>query len=178
MQHLFHALSKIQLGLGVVEGLKVSAAAGKVSATEGMARLGARASDVPDNKAEFGMNRPGRVMEVAAMAAVDVLANALATPVTQLVWLKADGSGLLVTRDKVGGESLADVLPDSELQEDPFKGDMLDGRTPGSVGQTRLQQGPLRGREPAAVLLARITVDATSSDVTAVDNTVKTRVLT
>jgi hypothetical protein len=185
VEHLFHALSKIQLGLGVVEGLKVTRVANgggagfdQVACADGMARVGPAAGGNPTNKAELGMNQPGVVRELASLANLACLPNGTAAAVKQLVWLKVDGSGLLVTRDRAPGESYADVLPGAQLQDNPFKGAMIDGRAPGSLVDKKLQEGPIRGVEPAAVLLAKITVNANSSVISAVDNTVKTRVLT
>jgi len=156
MQQLMNLLGKVQLEPGVAVGLLASAGAGlSLDVAAGIARVGSLDNDpAVTNLAARGMNQPGRVIEVGAQAVV--VPNAQVS----LVWLKTDGS-LAVTADAVDP---ADVAP--ELGPDPFKGAML------AFDQ---QEGPLRRRPAASVLLAKVT--AAGGAITAVDNRVRSMIL-
>lgn len=162
MQQLIHLMSKVQLAPGVAVGLMVSAASGlgqaglNLTVTAGIARVGTLQDDAAlTNKAAYGMNQPGRVIEVSADATV-----AMTDAVTRLLWLKTDGTFVL-TLDATDPN---DVAP--ELGPNPFRGEML------ALGQ---QEGPLRRREAASVLLAKVT--AAAGAITVVNNTVRAQVL-
>lgn len=155
MQQLMNLLGKVQLEPGVAVGLLASAGAGlNLNVAAGIARVGSLDNDpAVTNLAARGMNQPGRVIEVGAQAiAVNNGVN--------LVWLKTDGS-LAVTAD---AQDPVDVAP--ELGPDPFKGALL------ALDQ---QEGPLRRRPAAAVLLAKVT--AAAGAITAVDNRVRSMIL-
>lgn len=155
MQQLMNLLGKVQLEPGVAVGLLASAGVGlSLNVAAGIARVGSLDNDPAiANKAAQGMNQPGRVIEVGAQA-VNV------TNGVHLVWLKTDGT-LAVSADS---DDLASVAP--ELGADPFKGALL------ALGQ---QEGPLRSRPVASVLLAKVT--AAAGAITAVDNRVRSMVL-
>lgn len=159
MNQIFHLLDKVALGLGVAEGLMVSAGAGlTANVSAGIARVGSL-NDMPGeaNKALPGMNQPGKMIEKAA-ATINVTDNAIS-----LIWLKTDGT-LAVTADGTDLDAINDLAP--EKGNNPFKGEML------ALG---MQRGPLRKAEAASVLLARVT--AATGAITAVDNLVRTKVL-
>lgn len=162
MQQLFHALDRVKLGVGVIEGLMASAGAGlTLNVDKGLARAGATDAAVAAmaNKAAGGMNVPGVELEYAGGTLV------LAASSTLLVWLRSNGT-LVATNDVAAGQTLADVAP--ELMPDPNKGAMIDG--------VRVsQKAELREAQPASVLLARVVTGAAA--ITSVSNLVRTQVL-
>lgn len=153
MNQNIDGMNKVMLGLGVADGLWLSAAALTLTATVGAARVGmtpAQAAARP-NKAENGMNLPGVEVEVQAPITVVVPHNAI-----RLVWLKTDKT-LALSEKPAAGQSYNDVAP--EMQPDIHSGAMIEG--------TRIsQKGPLRETEPASVLLGEVTTSADSATVT------------
>lgn len=174
MQYDFHGLDNVQLALGVAEGLKASMPGGlNVAFTAGMARVGSLNNDGSLNVAQQGMNQPGKEVEVAAQT---VAAGAAAGK--YLFWLKTDKTIVAVFDPMSALPVPAESDPNDlapELGNDPFKGEMIDGRVPGGSGQTKLQRGPLRRQEAASVLLCVATV--AGGAVTEVNNLVRRQIL-
>lgn len=159
MLQLIHAISNVQLGLGVVQGLLAAAKAGngnelKVTIDKGIARVGSKDGDTLANKALEGLNQPGMPLEFAG-GDVTVTAGQ-----KSYVWLKTDGT--LEATDWADDPN--SVAP--EYGPDPHKGAML---------KYDSQAGPLRRPEAASVLLCEVTADA--NQVTAVSNLVRTMVV-
>lgn len=171
MQYGFYGLDKVALGVGVCRGMLVSGeTTATVTVAPGVARVGSLDGDPgATNKAEQGMNQPGKLKEIktAMTDSVAALANGV-----YLLWLKTD-STLALVLDPLsilptpGVSDPADLSP--EYGNNPFKGEMIDGRVPGGTGQQKLQEGPLRRAPVASCLLAKVTVAAGIA--TTVDNT-------
>lgn len=172
MQYGFHALDKVALGVGVCRGMLVSGqATATLSVAPGVARVGSLDGNPgATNKAAAGMNQPGTLIEVKSALTKSVAAEANGS---YYLFLKTDGTLALVldplsVLPTPGVSDPADLCP--EVGNNPFKGEMLDGRAPGSSVDKKLQEGPLRRAEMASCLLARVTVAAGVASV--VDNTV------
>lgn len=153
MNHSYQLLDKVKTGLGVIEGLWMSASTLTLTATVGAARVGQTTAEVAAlaNKATNGMNLPGIELEVQTPLTVVMPHNA-----TRLVWLKTDGT-LALTADLASGQTYRDVAP--ELEPDVFSGALIDGLNIS-------QKGPLRETQPASVLLGVATSSPDSATVT------------
>lgn len=153
MNQDIHGMNKVMLGLGVANGLWLTASGLTLTASIGAARVGmttAQAAALP-NKAANGMNLPGVEVEVQTALTVAVPRNA-----ARLVWLKTDKT-LALSAKPTTGQSYNDVAP--EMQPDIHSGAMIEN--------FRIsQKGPLRETEPASVLLGEVTTSADSATIT------------
>lgn len=169
MHQLINALSRVALEPGVVQGLMVEAVGGptplRISADKGIAKVGTLQDDASiTNRAALGFNQPGRKIETAIQTLDLVAATGVPGDLTRdyFVFLKTDGS-LEAAQVPASGDP-NEVAP--EYGPDPFRGVLL---------VQQMQEGPIRRRESACALIARVSVDTLA--VTAVDNTVRNTAL-
>ena len=150
-KQIFHLLDGVKLTVGVVQGLltaKDANTALQLNVDKGMAMVGTLDNDPSiTNKAAFGMNQAGRVIEYAS-GNIALLSNKV-----YHVWLKTDGT--LAATERATSMDPNDAAP--ELGPDPFKGAML---------ALQQQEGPLRRREAASCLLADVTTEPGTGTVT------------